>query len=121
MASRGTVLRKIPSKGRGGGRDALLRSHLGAEVRCLVHLVPCVFIPLVKVSHDQMLTGDRWVIQVYKMGQVEKYKVLSTSFSYFHLWIDYGYEEIFPHYKKNNRTRKIIMRKEVINTKPHCW
>lgn len=103
----------------GGARDALPRSHLDAEVRCLMHLLPCVFIPLVKVSHTQMLPGARQVIQVCQMGQVEKYKVLSTSLSFYHLWMDYGYEETFLHYKKNNSTS--VMRKEVINTKPHCW
>lgn len=91
----------------------------GAEMRCVAPLVPCVFIPLVKVSHTRMLTGARWVIQMWKMGQVEKYEVLSISLSFYHLRLDYGYEEIFLHCKKNNSSS--MMRKEVINTKPHCW
>jgi len=79
MAVGGTVLRRIASK---GGRDALPRPHVGAEMRGIVHLVSCIFTALVKVSLTQMLTGARQVIQMYKMGQVEKYEVLSISLSF---------------------------------------
>lgn len=79
VAVRGTVLRRIASK---GGRDAQPRSDMGAEMRGIVHLASCIFTALVKVSHTQMLSGAKRVIQMCRMGQVEKYEVLSISLSF---------------------------------------